>query len=178
MWWEVKDFLCKPKGPVLVLTHRVAGLQGKVPPSQTEGEGLLLVLFLSLSCPAVLRPSNYLMRAWGDLTDESKHNRFKSEMSPLILSVFRHGITPPGQPLPDAFSRHATLPRKLGMVLSWLFLTLPSSPSVTGPTDSRRGYHISIRTQWPSPEQPHSSGLSQRSRQGATCAFFPPKKVF
>lgn len=60
------------------------------------------VCFWSLSflsvCPA--------QQCWGPLITFrawegwSKHNLFKSEMSPLILSMFRLGLTPPAQPLP------------------------------------------------------------------------------
>lgn len=97
MWWEGKDFLGEP-GPGFASTHRATGLQERETPSQAESEDALLDLSFSLSWPAVVR-SLGLEKIRQISQKRLAIIAMLEESSPLILSIFRHGVTPPAQPL-------------------------------------------------------------------------------
>ena len=156
---------------------------------------MLSVLFCSLSCPAVLRSPNYL-RAGEDLTDSSKskisyHHLSKSEKpSHLISSIFRHGVTPPAQPLP-AVQKQLSLFQASHLVTEVKNgLTSSSSPY---PAPRLRQGHQQTPREGIKPEQGHSgpSPGQPLSPQGAAAlgcprehgreppmGFFPPPGIF
>lgn len=102
----------------------------------------------------------------------------KSEKSScLILSIFRHGVTPPAQPLP-AVQKQLSLPQTSHLIKEVKNNPISSSSPVTGPlANPKRGYRSRARPQQPFPRTSHSSGLSQRARQRAINEVFSPRDL-